>query len=157
METDNQDTLTPEAATGESPSEAGETLTPKRRRSGARGRAPAAGNGGTNEGRGNVGRQIYAEVNRIIAAAGISKQDAFARVGEAQGRQTGTVAANYYRVARREGGARVASRARRASGRGRGRRRRQGSDVGAVITQLRSALNELGRAIQEQDREIARL
>ena len=73
--------------------------------------SPARGQGGTSEGRGNVGRQIYAEVNRIIDAEGISKQDAFARVAEAQGRQTGTVAANYYRVARREGGGRVASRA----------------------------------------------
>ena len=154
METDDQEAaVTPEARTGGSPSEAGETATPRRRRSGARRRAPAAGNGGTNEGRGNVGQQIYAEVNRIIAAEGISKQDAFARVGEAQGRQTGTVAANYYRLARREVGGRVASRARRASGR-RGRRR-AGADAGAAISALKGALEELGRAIRDQDREIA--
>jgi hypothetical protein len=129
-----------------------------RRRSGARRSAQAGENGSTNEERGNVGQQIYAEVNRIIDAEGISKQDAFKRVGEAQGRQTGTVAANYYRVARSEGSDRGASRSRRPPARPGGRgRRRTGSDTGAAITALRGALDELGRAIREQDREIARL
>ncbi len=128
-----------------------------RRRSGARRSAQAGDNGSTDEERGNVGQQIYAEVNRIIDAEGISKQEAFQRVGEAQGRQTGTVAANYYRVARREGSDRVASRARRgprAAARG---RRRPGSDTGSAIAALKGALDELGRALREQDREIARL
>src|SRR5947208_1660366 len=83
-------------------------------------RARTRRNAGGGERRGSVGQQIYADVNRIIDAEGISKQEAFARVGAAQGRRTGTVAANYYRVARAErGGGAGTRRARRSPG-GRG-------------------------------------
>ena len=133
-----------------------ETTRPKApRRRGSRSQGTPAPSGPASEERGSVGRQIFAEVNRIIDAEGISKQEAFARVGEAQGRQTGTVAANYYRVARAEGGARVSARARR--GAGRRRRSRQGGDTRSAIAALTGALDELGRAIRDQDREIARL
>ncbi len=157
METDHREPgVTAEGEGAEQTSQADRAAKPRRRRSGARRSAQSAENGSTNEERGNVGQQIYAEVNRIIDAEGISKTDAFQRVGQAQGRRPGTVAASYYRVARKEGSGRVASRARRTGSGGRGRRR-HGSDVGAVITQLRGALDELGRAISDQEREIARL
>jgi hypothetical protein len=135
---------------------AAETTKPKTlRRRGARSPGATAPSGGASEERGSVGRQIYAEVNRIIDAEAISKQEAFARVGAAQGRQTGTVAANYYRVARAGGGGRGSARARQGSGRR--RRSRMRGDSQSAIAALRGALDELGRALRDQDREIARL
>jgi len=151
METQQEIVVTRDAGAGGPGTESGETPKPARRRS--RSRRAQAQTGCSGNERGSVGQQIYAEVNRIIDAEGISKQDAFTRVGEAQGRQTGTVAANYYRVARAEGGGRVASRSRRRLA----RRSRGGSDASAAVKALRGALDDLGRAIREQDRVIARL
>jgi hypothetical protein len=106
---------------------------------------------------GNVGETIYAEVTRLTAGGGMSKRDAFARVAEAQGRQAGTVSASYYRVARQRGQGRGA----RSSGTGSARARRSGRARGArtldAVSALRRALDEVARAVREQDREIARL
>jgi len=107
--------------------------------------------------RGRVGETIYAEVTRLIAGGRMTKRDAFARVAEAQGRHVGTVSASYYRVARQHGQGRGA----RPSGTGSARARRSGRARGGsgldAIGVLKRALDELGRAMREQDREIARL
>src|SRR3954449_9892438 len=49
---------------------------------------------------GSVGTQTYARVNEIIEAERISKREAFERVGKELKSNRGTVAANYYRVAK---------------------------------------------------------
>jgi len=107
--------------------------------------------------RGNVGETIYAEVTRLTAGGRMKKRDAFAQVAEAQGRQAGTVSASYYRVARQRGQGRGArSRGARSARARRSGRARGGSTLDA-ISALTRALDEVGRAVRAQDREIARL
>jgi hypothetical protein len=152
-----------EEATGE---EVGAVKEPKpapkrrRRRNVSARKAASDGSASAHAGdrtRGNVGETIYAEVTRLIAGAKMSKRDAFARVAEAQGRRVGTVSASYYRVARQRGEGRRAS----SSGTGSARARRSGHARGAstldAISALKRALDQLARAVREQDREIARL
>jgi hypothetical protein len=107
--------------------------------------------------RANVGETIYAEVTRLIAGGKMSKRDAFAQVAEAQGRQAGTVSASYYRVARQRGEGRRARSSGTRSARARGSGRARGASTLDAIGALKRALDELARAVREQDREIARL
>ena len=107
--------------------------------------------------RGKVGETIYAEVTRLIAGARMSKRDAFTQVAEAQGRQVGTVSASYYRVARQRGQGRGAGSSETRSARARGSGRARGGSTLDAISALKRALDELGRAVRERDREIARL
>ena len=60
--------------------------------------------GEENEGqRGNIGNEIFEQVEKIIQEEGLSRTNAFQRLSEMTGRRAGTVAANYYRVARQRG------------------------------------------------------
>jgi len=140
----------------------GPTPAPKRRRrrNVSAHTAEGDGNASAHAGdrtRGNVGETIYAEVTRLVAGGRMSKRDAFAQVAEAQGRQVGTVSASYYRIARQRG----QGRGPRSSGTGSARARRSGRARGGstldAISALKRALDELGRAVRERDREIARL
>ena len=72
------------------------------------------GTEGTTEQRGNIGNEIFEQVEKLIREEGLSRTNAFQRLSEMTGRRAGTVAANYYRVARQRG-APLQPRGRRAS------------------------------------------
>jgi hypothetical protein len=97
--------------------------------------------------RGSVGEQIFAEVEQLTAGGAMPRLKAFEAVAQRTGRQVGTVAANYYRVARKRG-APLAPRRRRGAASAGGRA--GGGKVSAALKALQAAL-------QEQERELARL
>jgi hypothetical protein len=105
--------------------------------------------------RGGIGNQIFDEVERLVAG-GMNKSQAFSDISARTGRESGTVAANYYRVARQRG---AALRPRRRRGEGPTRRGRgaSGGDVQAALAKASAALDELSRAVRHQEQEIARL
>jgi hypothetical protein len=109
--------------------------------------------------RGTIGVEIFEEVEKIVAADGITRSAAFQRISERTGRQQGTVAANYYRIAR-ERGADLQPRGRRASTRG-GRRRRAGGvgggDAEAALQRAVAAVEDLAVIVRRQGQEIAAL
>ena len=107
--------------------------------------------------RGNIGNEIFEQVEKIISDEGLTRTQAFQRLSERTGRRAGTVAANYYRVARQRG-APLQPRAPRGS------KRRAGSTDGdvsaatdAALAKAREALEELSAIVRRQEREIAGL
>ena len=64
---------------------------------------------------GVIGEQIFAQVEKL-EKGGMSRTDAFKKISADSGRREGTVAANYYRVARKRAGGSLRPR-RRAGGR----------------------------------------
>jgi hypothetical protein len=66
---------------------------------------------------GEIGEQIYEQVEKLVAG-GMNRTEAFGKISADTGRRAGTVAANYYRVARKRAGGSL--RPRRGAG---GRRR----------------------------------
>src|SRR5438874_13419010 len=67
---------------------------------------------------GEIGEQIYNQVEQLVSS-GMNRTEAFARISQESGRRAGTVAANYYRVARKRAGGSLRARRPRAAGRGR--------------------------------------
>lgn len=112
-----------------------------------------AGEGET--GRGRIGHEIFDQVERYVNDEGLSRTQAFQRISEETGRRAGTVAANYYRVARQRG-AELQPRAPRRSG---GRRRSSGADAGVdqALSRAQDALRELGDVVKRQEKELATL
>lgn len=53
--------------------------------------------------RGAIGQQIFEQAEQLTAQGGMTRLAAFNQIAKASGRQPGTVAANYYRVARQRG------------------------------------------------------
>ncbi|HSP97608.1 MAG TPA: hypothetical protein VL049_10240 [Candidatus Dormibacteraeota bacterium] len=90
--------------------------------------------------RGTIGEQIFAQVEQLTAGGAMNRLAAFNVLAERSGRKLGTVAANYYRVARKRG---APVRARRGRGGGSGK--------------IVAALRALQAALQDQERELARL
>jgi hypothetical protein len=110
----------------------------------------------TSSARGGIGNQIFDEVERLVAG-GMNKSQAFTDISQRTGREAGTVAANYYRVARQRG-AELRPRRRRAETAGRrGRPAGGGGDVQAALAKATAALDELARAVRGQEQEISRL
>jgi hypothetical protein len=107
----------------------------------------------TATGRGGIGNQIFDEVERLVAG-GMNKSQAFNDISSRTGREAGTVAANYYRVARQRG---AELRPRRRRGEPAPRRGRASGDVRAALAKATAALDELARAIRAQDQELTRL
>jgi hypothetical protein len=100
-------------------------------------------NGGA---RGSIGVEIFEQVERMLAEDKITRAEAFKRLSDETGRKPGTVAANYYRIARKRGA---------PAGRGRGR---AGSgDAAAALGRAMSALEELSGVVRRQEQEISRL
>lgn len=97
------------------------------------------------EQRGAIERQIFEQVEQLTAGGAMNRLAAFKRIAETGGRQLGTVAANYYRVARQKG---VPLRKRRQ-----GRPSRPGLDVSRVT----AALQLIASALRAQEEELARL
>jgi len=95
--------------------------------------------------RGSIGQQIFEQVEQLTAEGAMNRLAAFKQLAAASGRQVGTVAANYYRVARRRGAAL------QPRGPGKASAGRRGS--GRILATLRV----LERLLQQQEEEIARL
>ena len=98
--------------------------------------------------RGKIGEQIFAQVNALVSAEGITRTEAFQRIAVERNSRPGTVAANYYRIARINDA---------ASSRPRGRRKAPTKNVDAVVAQAAAALQELTALVREQNRELERL
>lgn len=109
----------------------------------------------TEGGRGGVGQQIFTQVQDMLAKEKITHSEAFRRISEETGRRPGTVAANYYRIARMQGLGRT-----RGGGPGRPRGRRASGatgDVGQALARATQALDDLAVAVRRQEQEMARL
>ena len=111
--------------------------------------------------RGNIGNEIFEQVEKIVQDEGLTRTQAFQRLSETTGRRAGTVAANYYRVARQRG-APLQPRARRGGGNGRrgsGRGRRASTSGGAdaALTRATEAIQELAAVVRSQEKELTAL
>ena len=111
--------------------------------------------------RGKIGNQIFEEVEAMVAREKITRSEAFKRISERTGRREGTVAANYYRIAR-QSGATLAPRVRRGPGRPRGRRPATGTtagggDVSTALARLSAAFDDLRTAVRNTEAENTRL
>lgn len=102
--------------------------------------------------RGSIGNQIFEEVERLVAS-GKNKSQAFKEIAENSGREEGTVAANYYRVARQRG-VNLRPRRRRSEGSGRGRGT---GDVSAALQEVTAAIDNLSKIVRRQEQELMRL
>jgi hypothetical protein len=108
---------------------------------------------------GEVGEQIFDQVEQLVGD-GLSRTDAFKRISEESGRREGTVAANYYRVARKRAGGSLrprASRSARSAGGGRSRRRGGGSDIDQLAGAVVQSVQELAAAVSAQAEEVKEL
>jgi len=107
--------------------------------------------------RGRIGVEIFERVEELVQGEGLTRTQAFERISEETDRRAGTVAANYYRVARQRGAA-LQPRTPRAGRRTRGAGRPRGtSDVEGALARASAALDELSQAVRRQDQELARL
>ncbi len=117
-------------------------------------------NGGDGR-RGTIGDEIFEQVEKLMADEGLTRTAAFARLSEQTGRRAGTVAANYYRVARRKGATLQprAPRGSRKSGGGGGGTRRAASagSAEAALAKAQEALAELSAVVRSQEKELATL
>src|SRR5690349_2661358 len=112
--------------------------------------------------RGSVGNEIFDQVEKLMADEGLSRTQAFQRLSEMTGRRAGTVAANYYRVARQRGAA-LQPRAPRGSRSGGGgaakkspgrRSSRASGDVEAALQRATASIQELANLVRNQEREL---
>jgi len=104
---------------------------------------------------GTLAAQTHAAVEDLVRAEGLTKAQAFERLGAQSGRRPGTVAAAYYRAARNAAAARLGARGpgRRAGGRGRA----AGGDATRALATVRDALQELVELVRRQEQELAQL
>lgn len=99
--------------------------------------------------RGEVGPEIFAQIEKMVAAEKIGRTEAFNRLAQKTGRQPGTVAANYYRIARQKG-TKLAPRRRRGSV------GRSGAAHG-VMQRAAAALEEVAGVIRKLEEQITQL
>jgi hypothetical protein len=111
---------------------------------------------------GVIGEQIFEQVEKLVKG-GMSRTDAFKKISADSGRREGTVAANYYRVARKRAGGSL--RPRRRSGRRSAtaaatRTRRSttassgGGDIDALTRALVQNVQDLAAAMNAQAAEV---
>jgi hypothetical protein len=113
---------------------------------------------------GSVGRETFEQVTALVKQ-GKSKSEAFAQIASDTGKNSGTVAANYYRVARatgavkprkRRAGAASAVSTRNAPTTRRGRPAGNGN-VDQITADLVRNVQALAKAVQDQEREVKQL
>lgn len=80
---------------------------------------------------GVIGEQIFEQVEKLVAG-GMSRTDAFKKISSDSGRREGTVAANYYRIARKRAGGSLRP------------RRKAGTRRAAATTRTRRATTSAG-------------
>jgi hypothetical protein len=116
---------------------------------------------------GVIGEQIFQQVEKL-EKGGMSRTDAFKKISADSGRREGTVAANYYRVARKRAGGSLRPRRRTATRRTaastsatRGRRAAAAtttnSDVDALTRALVQNVQALAAAMNAQAAEVKEL
>ncbi len=121
--------------------------------------------------KGVIGEQIYTEVEQLVSG-GLNRTQAFAQISKQSGRKTGTVAANYYRIARQRADeslrtAKQKTQARaqatktpstRRSPSARARRSvANGGEITALTSDLIRSIDALATAIKAQDGELQEL
>ena len=102
--------------------------------------------------RGTVGQEIFERVEQLMASEQITRTEAFQRISDESGRRAGTVAANYYRVARQRGAPLQRRGRRRNDGR---RRKRSTTDASVAVQRATEALTELAEVVRRQEQELA--
>ena len=108
---------------------------------------------------GVIGEQIFAQVEKLVKG-GMSRTDAFKKISADSGRREGTVAANYYRVARKRAGGSLRPRRRAAAGGSTRTRRSAGAstsangDVDALTRALVQNVQALAAAMNAQAAEV---
>jgi hypothetical protein len=110
---------------------------------------------------GEIGEQIFVQVEKLVSEEALKRHEAFQRISQESGRRAGTVAANYYRVARTRGGGSVrrrtpASQSTAASGRTR-QASRDGSDITRLADELVANVQALAAAVVEHQRQTREL
>ena len=105
--------------------------------------------------RGNIAEGIFDEVERMTAGGAMHRSEAFEAISTRTGRRAGTVAANYYRIARKRGT--VAPRAKRGAGRPAASGAAATGDAAAIIDRLETATKDLVALLRSQDAELSRL
>ena len=98
-------------------------------------------------------------MEKIISDEGLSRTQAFQRLSELTGRRAGTVAANYYRVARQRGATLAAPRPARLqrSGAASVRARVPRPTSSRPSSRAEQAIEELSAIVRRQEKEIADL
>ncbi len=106
---------------------------------------------------GEIGEKIYEDVEKLVAQ-GMNRTEAFAKISADTGRRAGTVAANYYRVARKRAGgslrktrSRAGTTRKAASGARRGPRRAASAaarDIDSIVDDLVRNVQALAEAVK---------
>lgn len=107
-----------------------------------------------------VGPEIYARVTELVTG-GKSRTEAFAEVAKERKSSPGTVAANFYRVARQQGQARRRPAAARSLRTTQQRRRGRGAladgDLRQTVQQITELMEKLVSQVEERDRKLREL
>jgi hypothetical protein len=98
--------------------------------------------------RGKVGVEIFEQVEKLVADQNVGRTEAFRRLAAKSGRQQGTVAANYYRIARQRG-TKLAPRRRRAGA--------SGVTPGPILKRALAALEDVSALFRKLEDEISSL
>ncbi len=106
--------------------------------------------------RGGIADAIFVEVQQMTANGAMSKNDAFEAISARSGRRAGTVAANYYSVARKRG-AILQPRTRRSGTPTAVPDARTGGGAQLAVSRLEEAVGDLSRLVREQEAELADL
>jgi hypothetical protein len=105
-----------------------------------------------------VATETYAAVERLTGEEGLSRSEAFARLGAESDRRPATVAAAYYRAARQRGQGRAARAPGVASRRpARPSARVRAGDSERLLQAAAAALAELAELVRRQGEELLKL
>ncbi len=96
-------------------------------------------------GRTTIGDEIFEQVEKLVEGQGMRRTDAFKKISADTGRREGTVAANYYRVARKKG-ATLQPRTRRSGG--------SSDSVDAALERALASVKELANLARAQEDEL---
>ncbi len=114
---------------------------------------------------GEIGEKIFDDVEKLVAG-GMNRSQAFAKISADTGRRAGTVAANYYRVARKRAGGSLRPRTTRAARkprstapatRGRRAASSSGRDIDAIADELVRNIQDLAAAVKANSAETSEL